>query len=391
MKWGRIIGVTVPLSSAVALCVVVFQTNRNPRTDDATVRANLIEIAPEVEGRLVKLPVRDNAYVKKGDLLYEIDPRPYEYALQIAESEQAVLEQQILDQERRIAAETSATEVAGAEARRSDTSVRTAGSVINVSTANVERAEAALEAAKGRLELAKNDLARVAPLLLRQYVTVQEVDEAGTAVRVAQGSYDEALATLEQARQEERASLLRKEESTAQASAAQAKFRQTLHDVDTTTLKTLESERPGRAARVENARLNLEWTRVVAPFDAYVTNMNISVGAYAHVGTPVFTLIDTRVWYVLANYREGKLPHIPIGAKVDVYLLSHPDRRFDGVVESIGFGVFPEDGNVNQGLPDITRTLNWVHLSARFPVRVRILNPDPVLLRIGETAVTTVR
>src|ERR1700677_5018052 len=115
MKWGRILGITVVASAAISLAVVVWKSNRYPRTDDATVRANLIEIAPEVEGRLVQLPVRDNEYVKKGDLLYEIDPRSYKYALEIAESEQAELEQQIADQLRRIAAETSASELAKAE------------------------------------------------------------------------------------------------------------------------------------------------------------------------------------------------------------------------------------------------------------------------------------
>jgi multidrug efflux system membrane fusion protein len=105
----------------------------------------------------------------------------------------------------------------------------------------------------------------------------------------------------------------------------------------------------------------------------------------------MFTLIDTRKWYVIANYRESKLKRIPIGAPVDVYLMGHPDRRFKGRVESVGFGVLPEDGKLANGLPNIDRTLNWVHLSARFPVRVLIEDPDPNLFRIGETAVTVVR
>ena len=142
---------------------------------------------------------------------------------------------------------------------------------------------------------------------------------------------------------------------------------------------------------MDSARLDLERTRVVAPFDAFVTTLNISVGAYAKPGTPLFTLIDTRAWYVIANYRESKLKAIPLGAHVDVYLLSHPNRRFSGHVESVGFGVLPEDGQLANGLPNIERTLNWVHLSARFPVRVRIEDPDPQLFRIGETAVTVVR
>ena len=105
----------------------------------------------------------------------------------------------------------------------------------------------------------------------------------------------------------------------------------------------------------------------------------------------MFTLIDTRKWYVIANYREGKVHHIRIGSPVDVYLMAHPDRKFRGGVESIGYGVFPEDGEVSSGLPNIERTLNWVHLSTRFPVRIRVQNPDSDLFRIGATAVTVVR
>jgi multidrug efflux system membrane fusion protein len=115
------------------------------------------------------------------------------------------------------------------------------------------------------------------------------------------------------------------------------------------------------------------------------------VGAYARPGAPLFTLIDTRTWYVIANYRESKLKNIHIGQHADLYLMGHPDRRFNGTVESIGYGVFPEDGAVAQGLPNIERTLNWVHLSSRFPVRIRVDDPDPELFRIGATAVTVVR
>jgi multidrug efflux system membrane fusion protein len=71
--------------------------------------------------------------------------------------------------------------------------------------------------------------------------------------------------------------------------------------------------------------------------------------------------------------------------------MGHPDRKFSGRVESIGYGVFPEDGSVAGGLPKIEHTLNWVHLSSRFPVRVRVENPDPSLFRIGASAVTVVR
>lgn len=89
----------------MALLLVNLDTELHPRTDDASVRANIIEIAPEVGGRLAQLPVSDNALVKQGDLLFVIDPRDYEYALQQALSDQENLEQGIIDTRRKIAAQ----------------------------------------------------------------------------------------------------------------------------------------------------------------------------------------------------------------------------------------------------------------------------------------------
>jgi multidrug efflux system membrane fusion protein len=386
---GRRVVIGVAVASVIALLVVVYMVDVSPRTDDASVWANYIEIAPEVTGRLTELPIRDNIYVKKGDLLFVIDPRPYEYALQQALSDQRALEEQIIDERRRIAAQNSAVEAAGAAVSTSKTGIQSAGSNIDAAHAAVTHAQAAAAAAEAQLRFATNDYHRIEPLLQKQYVTVEQVDQANTAVRVAQGNYDGAQAALVQAQAQLAYATLYHDQASSQAAESQAKLGQAIHAID--RVETPESRRPALASRVDSARLDLERTRVVAPFDAYVTSMNISVGAYAHPGTPIFTLIDTRAWYVIANYRESKLKNIPIGAHVDVYLMGHPDRRFNGHVESIGYGVLPEDGKLAAGLPDIERTLNWVHLSARFPVRVRIDDPDPQLFRMGETAVTIVR
>jgi multidrug efflux system membrane fusion protein len=388
-RTGRRVVLGVVIAAAIALLLVAYEVNRSPRTDDASVWANYIEIAPEVSGRLVELPVKDNAFVKKGDLLFVIDPRPYEYALSQALSDQQALEEQIIDLGRRIAAQNSAVQAAGAAVSTSKTNIRTASSNIEGARAAVTRAKAAAAAAEAKLKLDTNDLHRIEPLLQKQYVTVEQVDQANTAVRVSQGNYDAAQAAQAQAQAQLDEAMLHQEVAGSQAAESQAKLSQSIHAID--RIETLESQRPAKAAKVDSARLDLEWTRVVAPFDAYVTSMNISVGAYAHPGTLMFTLIDTRKWYVIANYRESKLKRIPIGASVDVYLMGHPDRRFKGRVESVGFGVLPEDGKLANGLPNIERTLNWVHLSARFPVRVLIEDPDPNLFRIGETAVTVVR
>jgi multidrug efflux system membrane fusion protein len=131
----------------------------------------------------------------------------------------------------------------------------------------------------------------------------------------------------------------------------------------------------------------------VAPFDARVTSLNISEGAYAHAGQQIFTLIDVRTWWVIGNYRESQLNHIRPGMPADVYVMSKPTVRLMGKVDSLGFGVVPEGstGAAPGGLPSIERSLNWVHLATRFPVRVRVEAPVPDLFRIGESATVTVR
>jgi membrane fusion protein, multidrug efflux system len=386
---GRRIFIGVVVAAVVGLLLVTLDTERNPRTDDASVRANFIEIAPEVSGRLVQLPVKDNAFVKQGDLLFVIDPRDYEYALQQALSDQENLKQRIIDTKRKIAAQNSAVQAASAAVNTSTTAISTAGSGVDLAKAAVSRAQANVAAAEAQLKYATNDFHRIEPLLQKQYVTVDQVDQANTAVRVAQGNYYQAAAALSEARAQQTQAVLRQEEADEQASESRARLGQSIHVID--TLDILESQQPGLAAKVDRARVDLERCRVVAPFTAYVTNMNISVGAYARPGTPMFTLIDTRKWWVIANYREGKVKNIRIGAPVDVYLMGHPERKFRGLVDSIGYGVFPEDGSVVAGLPNIERTLNWVHLSSRFPVRILIQNPDADLFRIGATAVTVVR
>jgi multidrug efflux system membrane fusion protein len=386
---GRLLQFVVIAGAVAAVLVVVYDTERQPRTDDASVRANYIAIAPEVGGRLIQLPVKDNFFVKKGDLLFEIDPRDYRYALQQALADQNNLEQRIIDTRRKIAAENSAVEAAGASVRTSETAIKTANSAVQSAKAAVARAQANADTANAHLAYAMNDLHRLQPLLTKQYVTVDQVDQADTGMRAAKGQYEQAQAALAEARAQQTQAELRELQANDQSLESKARLGQAIHVID--TLDILESQRPAMAAKVGRARLDLERSRVVSPFDAYVTNMNISEGAYAHVGSAMFTLIDARTWWVIANYREGKVRHIHVGSKVDVYLMGHPDRKFEGVVQSLGYGVFPEDGNVSAGLPNIDRTLNWVHLSTRFPVRILILNPDPALFRIGATALTIVR
>jgi len=368
---------------------VLWHLGRHPRTDDASVRANYIQFAPEVSGRLLSLAVKDNAFVHRGDLLFVIDPRSYEYVLNQALADQSLLEAQIIDARRRIAAESSAVDAARAGLSGSQTQTKVSASSVEAATAAVERARAALESAEAQKTLAASNLRRIEPLLAKQYVTPEQVDESRTKSRIADRNYEEAQSFLQQALANESQARFAHEESQISVAASRARLEQSAHAVE--LLDSLLALRPAKAAKVDDAKLNLGRCTVHAPFDGYVTNLNISEGEFAKPGVPIFTLIDNRTWYVISNYRESELYSIQPGKRVDVYVMSHPSRRFNGVVESLGFGVAPDDTRLSNGLPDIEHTLNWVHIAARFPVRIRVEDPDPALFRIGETATTIVR
>ena len=384
-----LVWLSVLVIAIATVVVVLLHLDRQPRTDDASVRANYVQFAPEVSGRLVTLAVKDNAFVHKGDLLFAIDPRQYEYALQQALADQSLLEAQIKDARRRIAAESSAVEAARAGLNGSETQTKVRESSVEAALAAVERAKAAVQSAEAQKELAASNLRRIEPLLAKQYVTPEQVDEARTKARITARSYEEAQSALLQAEANASQARFAHEESKISVTASEARLHQSVHAVE--ILDTLLAQRPAKAAKVSDARLNLERCSVKSPFDGYVTNLNISEGEYAKPGAPIFTLIDNRTWYVVSNYRESELKTIRPGKHVDVYVMSQPSRRFDGIVESLGFGVAPDDTRLSNGLPDIEHTLNWVHIAARFPVRIRVLNPDPALFRIGETATTIVR
>jgi len=218
------------------------------------------------------------------------------------------------------------------------------------------------------------------------------VDRARTSEVSQAQSLKQAESQLRQAQAAMQSAIAQEQRSRAVLSQSKAQHEQTQNAV--TTLEPLVNQRGARTSAVATARYNLNNCRVYAPFDARVTNLTISEGAYAHTGQQMFTLIDARTWWAVANFREGELQHIVPGMPADVYVMSKPTVRFSGVVDSVGFGVTPNEdviGRFGQGLPDVQRTLNWVHLATRYPVRVRVENPTPDLFRVSESAVVVIR
>jgi membrane fusion protein, multidrug efflux system len=389
---GRLVSIGIVVAALALGLAVLYQTNYYPRTDDAEVFANFIGMAPQVEGPIVRLNVHDNQFVKQGELLFDIDERPYQYALERALSDQAALEGQIADERRRIAALVSGVSVAQANIQSSQADVTRWAAAVDQARADVANAEQGVNRAEAEWRYSNNNLHRIEPLLAKQFVTVDQVDRARTSEVSQAEALKQAASQLRLSQAGLKSASAQYEHSEAVLEQSKAQHQQSVHAV--TTLEPLINQRGARESAIKSARYNLNNCRVYAPFDARVTNLTISEGAYAHVGQQVFTLIDARTWWAIGNFREGKLQYIVPGLRADVYVLSKPNLRFSGIVDSIGFGVTPDPdvvGRLEQGLPDVQRTLNWVHLASRYPVRVRVQAPPPELFRIGESAVVIIR
>lgn len=390
---GRVVSVAILVATAITGLLVVRDVTLSPRTDDAEVFANFIGIAPLVNGPITHLYVADNQLVKQGDLLFEIDPRPYAYALARAKSDQQALHGEISDERRLIAGKESGVDVARAGALSAEASLERASAAINQAKADVANAKAAVERADAELSYANNNLHRIEPLLAKQFVTVDQVDQARTLAIARSQAAQQARSQLALAQAALAAAEAQYKQGQATVVESNHQVQQASHNV--TTLQPLVGQLPGKQAAIDTAQYNFDNCKIIAPFDARVTNLTISEGEYATAGQHVFTLIDTRVWWAVANFRETQLEHIRPGMAAEVYVMSRPNVRFKGIVDSVGFGVTPDADLIGRltaaGLPDVQRTLNWVHLASRFPVRVRIESQPNEVFRLGESAVVVIR
>jgi multidrug efflux system membrane fusion protein len=389
---GQVVSACIVVGALISGGLVIRAVTLYPRTDDAEVTANFIGMAPVVEGPVVQLPIHDNDFVKKGSLLYKIDDRPYLYALQNALATEAELEGEIENESRRISSQINSVDVANAGEQNALANETRAGDEIAVAEAAIARSEGALKQALADESYAIGNFHRVEPLLAKGFVTEDDVHKARTTADAKTAAVDQAKSQLQLAKASLLSASAQKQQAIAQISQSQAEVKESAHSV--LVLAPLLAQRESRAAAVRLARYNYEQCSIVAPFDSRVTNLTISEGQYVKVGEQLFTLIDNRTWWVLANFRETQLTHVQPGTPVDIFLMSDTRAKYRGIVESAGFGVTPDPdvvGKLSEGLPEVQRTLNWVRLASRYPVRIRIIDPPPATLRVGQVAVVVMR
>ncbi|EMH5179708.1 efflux RND transporter periplasmic adaptor subunit [Serratia marcescens] len=265
---------------AIAVCAGWWLWNyymQSPWTRDGKVRAELVNITPEVSGRLEKISANDNQFVPAGSLIFTLDPVPYQIAL--------------------------------------------------------DNAEAAVAKAQSDLAKADHEAARRRGLP-RNVISAEDLDASNLAAQAMKAAYKAAQANLEQ------------------------------------------------------AKWNLSKTKIYAPTDGYITNLQARVGNYANAGTPLVALVDVHSFYVLGYFEETKLKHIKEGNKADI-VLYNGNTSLQGEVESIGRAIYDQSvDSSNDLLMDVKPNVPWVRLAQRVPVRIKLLNVPADLTLVAGTTCT---
>jgi RND family efflux transporter MFP subunit len=266
---------TVVILAVVAALGIYQRYSTKPWTRDGQVRANIVGIASRVAGPIVQIPICDNQPIKKGDLLFEIDPATY--------------------------------------------------------IATVNNCGAKLQQAQAAEVQAKQELDRQTTLYQTKVNDLRDLQNA-------QDSY-----------------------AAAQANTAAAE------------------------ANLQSAQLNLSYTKIFAPVDGYLTNMNTSVGTYVSAGQQLLALVDSSSFWVAAYFMETQLHHLQVGGKASITFIGRNNEPFEGIIESIAWGIFDANGSTVELLPQVSQTIDWVLLPNRFPVRIKVTGTPPIPLRIGQT------
>jgi multidrug resistance efflux pump len=406
----KLVTLVVVIAAAIAAYGLYQRYTERPWTRDGQVRADVIKVAPRVSGYVVQVPVSDNQQVKQGQLLFAIDPRDYELAVRQA--------QVSLDQAREdVEALEAAVRAAEAMVQQSNAAVNSAQGEIDAAKAAIRSAEAGIKEAESgvtsarafiaqiqaRLEEAQRESDRAGRLADRTAGSVETAEAKAAAVKAYQAQLESASAGLKQAQATLDKAMAAKGEAAAKLVISENALAEAQAAVETAIADRDQAEanlgKPGeanvriRSAQVslDQAQLKLDWTKVYAPADGYISNLNLKEGAYASAGAALIALVDSNSLRVHAYFEETKLRHIRPGDPAIVTLMSHPDQRLSGEVESIGPATNPPKVASTEGelgvVPSIEPTFDWVRLAQRVPVRIRLREvPEGVDLISGTTA-----
>jgi multidrug resistance efflux pump len=279
-----------------------------PWTDQARVQGFIIPITPEVSGVVIKVNVVADQVVRKNDLLLEIDPEDYEIAV-----------------------------------RRAESDLELAGQDVGAGSANIDSAIAQLSEARAQLKKKQSDLQRAQNIYNQDpgAMSEAEIDRRQAGVEQSESKVASLLAEVEKARLQ---------------AGSEGEDNARIRDA---------------AAALKQAQLNLSETKLYAPSDGGITNLNIDEGHYASIGTPLMTFISASDVWVKAYLRENSLSNLKLGDPVEILLDAAPGKIFKGEVSTIGYGVSHSSGGATGELETVKVNSGWLRDAQRFPVTIK--------------------
>jgi len=331
--WPWLLGGAVVVGFIAVVLAIIFAPAPDVWTDDAYVTAHYATVAPRVSGQVASVDVDDNQPVSAGQLLATVDDRDFRAALATAE---ATLERDM------------------AQLAEADASISRQPAVVDQSQTQNPSAAAQLAFAQANQKRYRNLAATGAG-------TFQERQQADQQVQQAQSAVDQARASTEAARRQ--VPVLQ-----AQRAAAEAAVK-------------------ADQARVDQARLNLSYTRILAPVDGMAGQRTVEVGNYVAPGASLMVVAPLDQAYIVANYREVSLRHVLPGQHVTIHVDAY-DIDLDGVVDSVP----PASGAAFGAIQPNNATGNFTKIVQRLPVKV-VVSPgqnEAKLLRLGFSVETTI-
>jgi multidrug resistance efflux pump len=304
-----------------------------PWTRDATVRAYVVRIAPEVAGRIAELPVADNKYVHKGDLLMMIDQTNYKDAVSRAE----------------------------AAVQQEKASVQNVDAQIAVQEAQISASQARLDQEQAALVFAQQQASRYGTLAREGSGTVMSAQQYASQLHQNEAAVHTAQENVSLAHRQVEA--LRAQRLSAEANLAQAQ------------------------TQLHQTKVDLERTRILSPVDGYVTNLLARLGDYANVGATAISVVDADSFWVDAYFEETNLDPIRVGDPAQIKLMGY-SQIMRGHVDSIARAITVSNARPgNEGVATVNPIFTWVRLAQRIPVRIVIDEvPPEVTLSAGMTA-----
>jgi membrane fusion protein (multidrug efflux system) len=349
----------------VALLVLVaagfwWRSTYTEDTDDAQVNGHLIQVSARIGGQVAKVYVEENQMVKAGDVIAELDPSDYKVAVENAEAALA----------------SAQANAAAANVNVPITSVNTGSNLTSAdanlsgSQAGVEQAQQQLESAHARVAQAKAnntkaqaDLERYKPLVEKDVISKQQFDAAVAAA-------DAAKAALSDARHSEQAAdqgvkVAKEREAQAQAGLKSAQTGPEQVVAQSARARQAEAQVQQAQAQLDMAKLNLSYTRIVAPAAGIITRKSVEINQNVAPGQNLLMLVSLEGLWVTANFKETQLRHMSAGQAVEIDVDS-TGKTYHGKVTQIGGAT----GSVLSLFPPENATGNYVKVVQRVPVRI---------------------